>query len=45
VSGETANADVVFDQTTSLEAVRDDWTRLSEQSTNVFATWEWASAW
>jgi len=45
VTGETANADLVFEQTTSLEDVRDDWTRLSERSTNVFATWEWASAW
>ncbi len=38
-------ADVVFEQTTSLDAVRDDWTRLSERGTNVFATWEWASTW
>jgi CelD/BcsL family acetyltransferase involved in cellulose biosynthesis len=45
VSGKSATADVIFEQTTSLEAVRDDWTRLSEQSTNVFATWEWATAW
>ena len=29
----------------SLEAVRDDWRALAEQTGNVFATWEWASLW
>jgi CelD/BcsL family acetyltransferase involved in cellulose biosynthesis len=28
-----------------LDALRDDWTRLGEQSGNVFTTWEWASIW
>lgn len=28
-----------------LDALRDDWQRLAEASGNVFATWEWASAW
>jgi CelD/BcsL family acetyltransferase involved in cellulose biosynthesis len=39
------SADVVFEQTSSLDTIRDDWNRLSERSTNVFATWDWASAW
>jgi CelD/BcsL family acetyltransferase involved in cellulose biosynthesis len=28
-----------------LEAARDDWTRLGEESGNLFSTWEWASVW
>ncbi|HET8651555.1 MAG TPA: GNAT family N-acetyltransferase [Gaiellaceae bacterium] len=29
----------------SLDALRDDWTRLSADSRNVFATWEWNELW
>jgi peptidoglycan/xylan/chitin deacetylase (PgdA/CDA1 family)/CelD/BcsL family acetyltransferase involved in cellulose biosynthesis len=29
----------------SLESLRDDWTGLASQTGNIFATWEWASAW
>ena len=28
-----------------LDAVRDEWRRLGEESGNLFATWEWAEAW
>src|SRR3954467_13639953 len=28
-----------------LDAVREEWQALGERSGNVFATWEWASAW
>jgi CelD/BcsL family acetyltransferase involved in cellulose biosynthesis len=38
-------AGVVLERAPSLDAVRDEWGRLAERSTNVFATWEWASAW
>jgi CelD/BcsL family acetyltransferase involved in cellulose biosynthesis len=30
---------------TSLDAVREEWGRLAEQSGNIFSTWEWASTW
>ena len=36
---------VVLERADSLEAVRADWARLAERSENVFATWEWATAW
>jgi CelD/BcsL family acetyltransferase involved in cellulose biosynthesis len=29
----------------SLEALREDWTRLARENKNVFSTWEWASTW
>ena len=29
----------------SLDALRDDWSALARRTDNVFATWEWASAW
>ena len=38
-------AGVALERTSSLDAARDHWGRLAEHSTNVFATWEWASAW
>ena len=28
-----------------LHAARAEWTRLAQQSSNVFGTWEWADAW
>lgn len=28
-----------------IASVRADWTRLADQSENVFSTWEWADAW
>jgi CelD/BcsL family acetyltransferase involved in cellulose biosynthesis len=40
-----AVAEVVLEQTDSLDSVRADWARLAERSKNVFATWEWAAAW
>jgi len=38
-------ATVVLAHGDSLEAVRDEWSRLAARSENVFGTWEWAAAW
>jgi CelD/BcsL family acetyltransferase involved in cellulose biosynthesis len=31
--------------TTDLDPLREDWSRLSEESGNVFSTWEWNALW
>ncbi len=38
-------AELTLERVTDLAAVRADWTRLAEQTGNVFGTWEWADAW
>ena len=34
-----------LDRVDQLEPLRDDWIRLAEQGSNVFATWEWNELW
>jgi len=40
-----AEPELCVESVDDLDAVRGDWQRLAEASGNVFATWEWASAW
>jgi perosamine synthetase len=34
-----------IERLSSLESVREDWSRLAERTDNIFATWEWNSIW
>jgi len=40
-----ANANLVVERFTTLEAVRELWPGVAERSGNLFATWEWVSTW
>jgi CelD/BcsL family acetyltransferase involved in cellulose biosynthesis len=37
--------EVALEDAPDLAAVKEDWTRLAQESGNVFGTWEWADAW
>jgi CelD/BcsL family acetyltransferase involved in cellulose biosynthesis len=39
------STDLRIEAVPDLDAARDDWSPLAESAGNVFATWEWASAW
>ena len=34
-----------IERLSSLESVREEWSRLAERTDNIFATWEWNSIW
>ena len=37
--------ELTIERLASLEPIRDEWTRLADESDNIFATWEWNSIW
>jgi CelD/BcsL family acetyltransferase involved in cellulose biosynthesis len=41
----TASDMLKLDYAPSLDAVRDEWSRLAQSGASVFGTWEWANAW
>jgi hypothetical protein len=36
---------LLIEEVDSLDALRDEWTRLAELDGDLFKTWEWARAW
>ena len=46
VRGRTSRrSELRIERLSSLESVREDWSRLAETTDNIFATWEWNSIW
>jgi CelD/BcsL family acetyltransferase involved in cellulose biosynthesis len=38
-------SELTIERLSSLESVRDEWSRLAGETDNIFATWEWNSIW
>jgi CelD/BcsL family acetyltransferase involved in cellulose biosynthesis len=43
--GYAVSVDLTLARVTDFESIREEWSALAEGTTNIFATWEWASAW